>query len=52
MVEYSLLLGNSLREVWSEQIIPLVDAIRHSPFLWPGIVAAALTFILLTRRRR
>jgi hypothetical protein len=52
MVEYSLVLGGSLREVWSEQIIPLMDTIRGSPFFWPGIVAVALAVILLTRPHR
>ena len=51
MVEYALVLS-SLREAWSEQMFPLIDAIRSSPFLWPGIVAVTITFLLLTRPRR
>jgi hypothetical protein len=48
MVEYALVLVG-MKEVWSEQFIPLIDSIRSSPFFWPGIVAVALTFVLLTR---
>ena len=50
MVEYSVLLGNNIRELWSDQILPLIDTIRSSPFFWPVIVTAVLAFLLLTRR--
>jgi len=50
MIEYSVTLGNDLRDVWAGEIIPLIDMIRNSPYFWPGVVAVCVGFILVTRQ--
>ena len=50
MLEYSVVLGNELRDVWSGQILPFIDVIRNSPYFWPGVVAVGMAFLLVTRK--
>lgn len=48
MLEYSALLGNDLRE-WSADIFHSLAMIRHSPYFWPGVAAAAVAIVVLPR---
>jgi hypothetical protein len=49
MLEYSAVLGNDLRDIWAGQILPLIDMVSSSPYFWPGIVAAGVALVLVTR---
>jgi hypothetical protein len=50
MFEYAAVLGGNLQDVWSGHFLPFYDMIRSSPFFWPGVVAAVLAFVLVTRQ--
>jgi hypothetical protein len=50
MLEYSVALGNDLRDVWAGQILPLMDQIRDSSLFWPGVVAAGVVLLLVVKR--
>jgi|GEM_PF-1405075 len=47
--EYIGLLGSGFQNIWSEQILPLYQAVRASPFFWPGLILAAVILLLLGR---
>lgn len=49
MVEYSAILGNSLKNLWLGDFLPFLDMLRHSPFFWPGIVTAVAVIVVLIR---
>jgi hypothetical protein len=49
MFEYSAVLGNDLRTMWSGEILPFLDMMRNSPYFWPGLVAAGVVIMLLAR---
>lgn len=50
MLEYVTLLGGNLQDAWRDQVLPLWATIHGSPFFWPGVVAAGLTMLVITKK--
>jgi len=50
MFEYSVALGNDLSDVWSGQLLPLLDELRNSPYFWPAVVMVGIIFLVVARQ--
>ena len=50
MFEYFAVLGGGLQDGWTGHVLPFYDMVRSSPYFWPGVVAAVLTFVLVARQ--
>lgn len=50
MFEYVAVAGGGVQDWWTGQVLPFLDAIRASPYFWPGAAIAAVAFILATRQ--
>lgn len=49
MFEYAAVTGG-IREWWMEQMASFGETFRASAYFWPGVLAAALLFILEARQ--
>lgn len=49
MFEYAVVAGG-IQHWWTGQMIPFWETMRSSPYFWPGVLTAALLFILATRQ--
>ena len=49
MLEYSTFLGFDLENAWMAYVVPFFDGIVNSPYFWPGVAAAVVVLLLLTR---
>jgi len=48
--EYAAVSGGGLGDWWTGKVLPILNMISDLPYFWPGVVAAALLFILVTKK--